>query len=148
MLCNYRSARPGYLGKGITSLMLSMPVANRSIRSKPRPKPQCLTVPYRLRSRYHSYGSSGRPISLILQEVSLNFVVQNRNEENQPTRKQLCIVLLVLPVTNNLVPLLPLASTNQFSNLQQRRIFNFYEQIKMLKQIKEIKEIVKPNKLP
>jgi hypothetical protein len=35
----------GYLGKGITSLMFSMPVANCTRRSKPRPKPACGTEP-------------------------------------------------------------------------------------------------------
>ena len=33
------SAWPGHLGKGMTSRMFSMPVANRMRRSKPRPKP-------------------------------------------------------------------------------------------------------------
>uniref|UniRef100_A0A2P2KAG7 AsparaginetRNA ligase cytoplasmic 1-like n=1 Tax=Rhizophora mucronata TaxID=61149 RepID=A0A2P2KAG7_RHIMU len=63
----HRSALPGYLGKGMTSLILSMPVAKSIIRSKPKPNPQCFTVPNRRRSRYHSYGSMGSPISPILQ---------------------------------------------------------------------------------
>lgn len=69
---NQRSALPGYLGKGITSLIFSMPVAKRIIRSKPSPNPLCLTVPKRRRSRYHSYGSSGNPDSVILQKQAGN----------------------------------------------------------------------------
>jgi hypothetical protein len=62
----YKSALPGYLGKGITSLIFSRPVAKRIILSKPRPNPACFTVPYRLRSMYHSYGSTGKSISFSL----------------------------------------------------------------------------------
>lgn len=42
-------AWPGYLGKGMTSRMFSMPVANMTSRSKPSPKPACWIVPYRLK---------------------------------------------------------------------------------------------------
>ena len=51
IMCTYiklkyhRSALPGYLGNGMTSLILSIPVAKSIILSKPRPKPQCFTVP-------------------------------------------------------------------------------------------------------
>ncbi|KAM0947740.1 hypothetical protein DsansV1_C07g0070651 [Dioscorea sansibarensis] len=41
-----------YLGKGMTSLMLSIPVANKIILSKPKPNPLCLTVPNLRSSRY------------------------------------------------------------------------------------------------
>ena len=39
------SALPGVRAKGITSRMFEMPVMNISMRSKPRPKPECGTVP-------------------------------------------------------------------------------------------------------
>src|SRR6266446_5917627 len=39
------SALPGVRGNGITSRMLAMPVRNRMVRSSPRPKPECGTVP-------------------------------------------------------------------------------------------------------
>src|SRR5436309_724771 len=47
------SALPGTRGKGITSRMLPIPVTNCTVRSRPRPKPACGTVPNRRRSRYH-----------------------------------------------------------------------------------------------
>ena len=47
------SAFPGVRGNGITSRMFAMPVTNCTIRSRPRPKPECGTVPKRRRSRYH-----------------------------------------------------------------------------------------------
>ena len=39
------SALPGVRAKGMTSRMFETPVTNMSIRSKPRPKPACGTVP-------------------------------------------------------------------------------------------------------
>src|SRR6266576_2684287 len=39
------SALPGVLAKGMTSRILGTPVTNISMRSKPRPKPECGTVP-------------------------------------------------------------------------------------------------------
>ena len=39
------SALPGVLGNAITSLMLDMPVTNKTKRSKPSPKPACGHVP-------------------------------------------------------------------------------------------------------
>src|SRR5262245_41630735 len=39
------SAFPGVRGNGITSRMLVMPVTNCTVRSSPRPKPECGTVP-------------------------------------------------------------------------------------------------------
>ena len=39
------SALPGVRAKGITSRMFETPVMNISMRSKPRPKPECGTVP-------------------------------------------------------------------------------------------------------
>ena len=47
------SAWPGVLGNGMTSRMLVMPVISSTARSRPRPKPECGTVPYFLRSVYH-----------------------------------------------------------------------------------------------
>ena len=82
--CNHRSALPGYRGKGITSLIFSRPVAKRIILSKPSPNPACFTVPYRLRSRYHSYGSIGKPISFILQ---FKYNINMKNNKNQITSK-------------------------------------------------------------
>ena len=38
-------ALPGVRAKGITSRMFEIPVINISMRSKPRPKPECGTVP-------------------------------------------------------------------------------------------------------
>jgi len=38
-------ALPGVRANGITSRMFEMPVMNISMRSKPRPKPECGTVP-------------------------------------------------------------------------------------------------------
>ncbi|GAH87520.1 unnamed protein product, partial [marine sediment metagenome] len=35
-------------------------------RSKPRPKPEWITVPYLLRSRYHQYSAGSRLVSFIL----------------------------------------------------------------------------------
>ena len=43
---------PGVRANGITSRMFETPVTNISIRSNPRPKPACGTVPHRRRSRY------------------------------------------------------------------------------------------------
>jgi hypothetical protein len=40
-----KSALPGVRAKGITSRMFETPVTNMSMRSKPRPKPECGTVP-------------------------------------------------------------------------------------------------------
>ena len=48
-----KSAWPGTRGKGMTSRMLAMPVANCTTRSKPTPKPAWGTEPWRRRSRYH-----------------------------------------------------------------------------------------------
>jgi|GEM_PF-519645 len=39
------SACPGVRANGITSRMLLMPVTNISMRSKPRPNPECGTLP-------------------------------------------------------------------------------------------------------
>ncbi len=50
---NQNSAFPGYLGKGITSLMFSYPVAIITNLSNPRPNPACGTVPNFLSSKYH-----------------------------------------------------------------------------------------------
>ena len=47
----YRSQFFTVLGYGSTSRMLAMPVIYMTQRSNPRPKPECLTVPYFLRSR-------------------------------------------------------------------------------------------------
>lgn len=88
LVINHRSALPGYLGKGITSLMFSSPVAKRIILSKPKPKPLCLTVPKRRRSRYHSYGSRGSPISNILKcmkNFSINTAVITSSIHNLKT---------------------------------------------------------------
>jgi hypothetical protein len=48
------------------SRMFSRPVAKRTILSKPMPNPLCLTEPNRRRSKYHSYGSTDKPESIIL----------------------------------------------------------------------------------
>ena len=56
----------GVLGKGITSLIFDIPVANKINLSRPRPKPLCLTVPYFLKSRYHQSSFSSISKSLIL----------------------------------------------------------------------------------
>ena len=45
-------AWPGVLGNGIASRTLARPVTYAMVRSNPRPKPACGTVPYRRRSRY------------------------------------------------------------------------------------------------
>jgi hypothetical protein len=42
---NQNSALPGVRAKGMTSRMFATPVTNMSMRSKPRPKPACGTVP-------------------------------------------------------------------------------------------------------
>lgn len=70
-----RSALPGHLGNGMTSLMLSRPVAKRTILSKPMPNPLCLTEPNRRRSKYHSYGSTDKPWSTILHKEKMNIQV-------------------------------------------------------------------------
>jgi len=45
---------------------LPRPVAKRTIRSNLRVNPELFTVPFRRRSRYHSYFSRGKPNSSIL----------------------------------------------------------------------------------
>jgi hypothetical protein len=42
---NQNSALPGVRANGMTSRMFDTPVMNMSIRSNPRPKPECGTVP-------------------------------------------------------------------------------------------------------
>ena len=51
-LLNQNSQFPGVRAKGITSRMFAIPVTNISIRSNPRPKPACGTLPYLRRSLY------------------------------------------------------------------------------------------------
>jgi hypothetical protein len=46
-------------GYGIVSRTWSSLPTHATVRSTPRPKPQCGTVPYRRRSRYHSYAARG-----------------------------------------------------------------------------------------
>ncbi len=50
---NQNSAEPVVRGNGSTSRMFAMPVRYITMRSKPRPKPACLLLPKRRRSRYH-----------------------------------------------------------------------------------------------
>src|SRR5579884_2245875 len=60
------SAEPGVRGAGITSRIFFMPVTYMSMRSRPRPKPECGAVPYFRRSRYHQYAASFSPWLRIL----------------------------------------------------------------------------------
>lgn len=108
-----RSALPGYLGKGITSLMFSTPVAKRIIRSNPRPNPLCSTVPYLRRSRYHWYGSSGRSKSNIL-NMKNNV---KRVNETLSYRYYVEALRFSIPLPQHLIVLFSLASTNKFTHL-------------------------------
>ena len=115
-----RSALPGYLGKVITSLMFSTPVAKRIIRSNSRPNLLCSTVSYLRRSRYHWYGSSGRPKSNILINTKNN-VNRILHNETWSYRYYVEAMSFAIPLLQHLIVLFSLASTNKFNHLNNTR---------------------------
>ena len=53
LMSYYGLKRPIVRGKGIHSRICSTPVIQRTVRSSPIPNPECGTLPYFLKSKYH-----------------------------------------------------------------------------------------------
>lgn len=114
---------PQLLGNGITSRISEIPVARRTIRSKVRLNPACLAVPFRRRSKYHSYCSLDNPSSLIL----LHFFTKKKTNSQKSCNSSFVTFLylvqeVALPGTQHFDAFLILTPSNHCSYLWYNNI--------------------------